>query len=178
MGYRSDVTYIIAFPDDRRMYSFIAQAKVLSNTEILESDVAQTDLAKWGDMEAALNECAVIPRNIVSPDPAMIFFSAEAVKWYPSYPDVMSHDSLLALAEVNLRGYETHRVPLSGSLLNGGYDMTPIAMRFIRVGEDTEDVTIIDKGSCWLENYIDIRRAVNIAGALEHKAKQLMGKDV
>ena len=178
MGYRSDVTYIIAFPDDRRMYSFIAQAKVLSNTEILQSDGAQVYQDKWGDMEAALNECAVIPRNIVSPDPAMIFFSAEAVKWYPSYPDVMSHDSLLALAEVNLRGYETHRITLSGGLLNGGYDMTPIATRFIRIGEDTEDVEIIDKGSCWLENYIGIRRSVNVAGALRHKADRLMGKDV
>ena len=178
MGYRSDVTYIIAFPDDQRMYSFIAQAKVLSNTEILQSDVAQTDLAKWGDMEEALNECAVIPRNIVSPDPAMIFFSAEAVKWYPSYPDVMSHESLLALAEVNLRGFQTHRIPLSGRDQRSGYNMTPIATRFIRVGEDTEDVEIIDKGSCWLEDYIGIRRSVNVAGALRHKADQLMGKDV
>ena len=76
MGYRSDVAYTIRFVDDhdtnneQSFYTFLAEAK-------------------------ANPQCAIALAEVEIDTKRQRFnFSAEGVKWYENYPEVISHKSI------------------------------------------------------------------------------------
>ena len=99
MGYRSDVAYVIKFKNIEERDAFVTLMQAKNDKHITE----------------ALNEV----EHDDSTDP-IITFSCQSVKWYDSYPDVISHHALMEAAV---------------KLYDAGY-------RFVRVGEDANDVEI------------------------------------
>jgi hypothetical protein len=79
MGYRSDVAYIIAGPKDN-VISFLVKCRIAHP-----------------EVTLALKQCTV---GEIGPDLLYIGFSATDVKWYPDYPDVITHNVLWDLAGV------------------------------------------------------------------------------
>jgi hypothetical protein len=110
MGYRSDVAYTIRFTDDhdtnnvQSFYTFLLEAKADPRCAI------------------ALSEVTVDEKN------QRFMFSAESVKWYEHYSDVISHTALFKLAE-----------SWSQQISEGNLSCTMGAI-FIRVGEETNDI--------------------------------------
>jgi len=95
MGYRSDVSYLILFPDEARYHTFLTVARTLSNQPIVNDEIVHINGQKqWGDMTRALGE-TVHGVNMYKDSylhinreyyafPA-IAFKAEDVKWYENY---------------------------------------------------------------------------------------------
>ena len=146
MRYRSDVSYLILFPDEAQYYTFLTTARTLSNQPIVNDEIAHINGQKqWGDMVRALGETvhgvSMYKDSYLNIDreyyafPA-IAFKAESVKWYENYEDVHGHESLLTLAKL---GAEQEDMPYSVGR-NTTSNMTPCTYDFLRVGEDDEDV--------------------------------------
>ena len=76
MGYRSDVAYVIGFPDSRRLNEFIAVVMAVGGEHKVN----------------ALKECDIDREN------NRINFFQDSVKWYDSYEDVQGHEGLLEFA--------------------------------------------------------------------------------
>jgi len=110
MGYRSDVAYTIRFVDDhdtnnaQSFYTFLAEAKTNPHCAL------------------ALSEVEIDEKR------QRFTFFAESVKWYESYPVVISHTALFNLAE-------SWSQQISEGKLN-----CKIGAIFIRVGENTSDI--------------------------------------
>ena len=110
MGYRSDVAYTIRFVDDhdtnneQSFYTFLLEAKANPKCQIALSEV-EIDHKKQ-----------------------MFFFTANDVKWYDNYPDVMSHMALVHLAE-------DWSCQVSEGKLH-----CKIGVAFVRVGEESNDI--------------------------------------
>jgi hypothetical protein len=146
MGYRSDVSYLILFPDEAQYHAFLTTARTLSNQPIVNDEITHINGQKqWGDMTRALGE-TVHGVNMYKDSylhinreyyafPA-IAFKAEDVKWYENYEDVHGHESLLALARI---GTKQEDMPYSVGT-NTTSNMTPCTYDFLRVGEDDDDV--------------------------------------
>lgn len=119
MGYRSDVGYVIKFPNEDALNAF----KV-------------STLFEDKELRDALAECET--RNLA------ITFHAESVKWYESYPYVDSHERLLSAA--------------CEEPFNAG-------VRFIRVGEEYDDVEVRDMGDDRLDAYayITVHRSLEFS---------------
>lgn len=74
-------------------------------------------------------------------------YHAYSVKWYDSYEDVQAHETLM---------HETLE------LFNTEQDIT--GYRFIRIGEEYEDVVVQDHGDAdELWEYLEVHRSVNIS---------------
>lgn len=110
MGYRSDVAYTIRFTDDhdtnnvQSFYTFLAEAKTKP-------------------------QCAIALSEVVIDEKRQRFtFSATNVKWYDSYPDVMSHHALLELAG-----------DWAAQVFEGKLNCR-IGSVFVRIGENLDDI--------------------------------------
>ena len=110
MGYRSDVAYTIRFTDDhdtnntQSFYTFLAEAKLKP-------------------------QCAIALAEVVVDEKRQRFtFSATNVKWYDSYPDVMSHHALLELAG-----------DWAAQVFEGKLNCR-IGSVFVRIGENLDDI--------------------------------------
>jgi hypothetical protein len=116
MGYRSDVAYTIRFVDDhdtnneQSFYTFLMEAKANPKCQIALAEV-EIDHKKQA-----------------------FYFSANDVKWYETYPEVASHDALIAQARSWVQQH-----------LEGKLNCT-IGVIFTRVGEDSNDVEEIAEG--------------------------------
>lgn len=116
MGYRSEVAYTIRFTsDDERakqsFYTFIAEAKARAAT----AGCFTEEQGRWGSGDGFE----------VDEKRYRINFSAQDVKWYESYPDVMWHEALIELAAEWANDEDNH---------------SEIAYAFVRIGEETEDI--------------------------------------
>jgi hypothetical protein len=152
MGYRSDVSYLILFPDEAQYHIFLTTARTLSSQPIVNDVIESINGQKqWGDMAHALDQTvhgvSMYKDNYLTIDgkhyafPA-IAFKVESVKWYESYEDVHGHESLLVLASIGSRQVETpYPVGTNTTQL-----MTPCTYNFLRVGEDDEDVERRESG--------------------------------
>lgn len=109
MGYRSDVAYTIRFTDDhdtnneQSFYTFLLEAKANPQLQIALAEVE------------------------VSAKKHMFTFTANDVKWYDNYPDVMSHMALVKQAE-----------DWSCQVSEGKLACT-IGSMFVRIGEEAND---------------------------------------
>lgn len=163
MGYRSDVSYLILFPDEARYHTFLTVARTLSNQPIVNDEITDVNGQKqWGDMVRALDETvhgvSMYKDSYLTFDgkhftfPA-IAFKAESVKWYESYEDVHGHESLLALADIGSK-QEALSYPVGANAASNIYPvsanttskMTPCTYNFLRVGEDEDDTERRDGG--------------------------------
>lgn len=154
MGYRSDIAYLILFPDDAEYHTFLSEVHALSGERIQgEGFDSLNGNSYWGDMRSALAETVhgvgVYDQRYMSVDgvyykfPA-IAFKAEDVKWYPSYADVHSHESLIHLARLRIDDSEKKPYPTG---TNTTTLMTRCAVDYLRIGEDSTDVERIEKGT-------------------------------
>lgn len=113
MGYRSNVAYKIVFSDAEQFNVFLIEAKSKPETRLCFED---EDL-------------------VVAYDKQEIRFLAEAVKWYPDYPDVKCHHKLFELCdEYNQRQEERFIDTKEVSI-------TPptVSYLFRRIGESEDD---------------------------------------
>ena len=110
MGYRSDVAYTIRFVDDhdtnnnQSFYTFLMEAKANPKCQIALAEV-EIDHKKQ-----AFN------------------FSANDVKWYENYPDVISHNALFEQARSWADQVREQKL------------FCKIGAIFTRVGEQTDDM--------------------------------------
>jgi hypothetical protein len=174
MGYRSNIAYMILFPNETEYLSFLTEAATLSNQPINNEDITEVNGRQvWGDMSSALAETKhganAYRQDYLSSDgvqkyfPAIVFH-AKDVKWYTSYPDVHSHESLIALAKLWIVGGEfSYDIGAYKDVL-----MTKCAVYSVRVGEDRGDEDTIDLGRhvamysrpMWVERQIDFHGSI------------------
>ena len=111
MGYRSDVAYTIRFVSD-------------DDTKNRQSFYTFLAEAK---SKAAIAGCFNAHWNEVEVDEVRlrINFTADNVKWYEDYADVQCHEALISLAD---------------EWANDELNNSGIAYRFVRIGEEVEDV--------------------------------------
>jgi hypothetical protein len=111
MGYRSDVAYTIRFVSD-------------DDTKNRQSFYTFLAEAK---SKAAIAGCFNAHWNEVEVDEVRlrINFTADNVKWYEDYADVQCHEALINLAN---------------EWVNDELNNSEIAYKFVRVGEEVEDV--------------------------------------
>jgi hypothetical protein len=120
MGYRSDVAYTIRFNDENSYRLFIAEAKSKDLGKCFSNDDSYYEEAVCDDEKWAIN------------------FSAQSVKWYDSFPDVVMHNQLIALAEDWIQS-ELHRQIKDG--VEGNSETTyRLGYIFTRIGEDVTDI--------------------------------------
>ena len=131
MGYRSDVAYTIRFTDDhdtnnmQSFYTFLAEAKLKP-------------------------QCAIALAAVVIDEKRQRFtFNAEDVKWYDSYPHVMSHHALLELA--GDWAAQVHEGKLH----------CRIGSVFVRIGENIEDIEEVHAGDYGYD-WIQVERRLNM----------------
>lgn len=152
MSYRSNIAYVIAFPNDEELASFLAQAKTLSGQPIDANDAKilheqrfdnrGSHPAEWGRMDLALNECGVCWQKDLHQTPYIGFY-AEGAKWYDGHQDVEAHESLvnLAIAHYYQGGDKT-------TYLNGtSFTCSMIAYQYLRIGEHEDDTTGFERGT-------------------------------
>lgn len=178
MGYRSDVHYVIAFPNDAELASFLAQAKVLSGQPMTASDAVTSgrnygdQQIMWGDMVSALDECKIQFQAYGGPKVPFIGFYAVNVKWYETYADVQSHESLLTLARILYLGEGRKTTHCYTGKGEPPKTATMIAYDFIRIGEDDNDVErrgegiSLMTGNTWVQRRIrtwsDVEKALGM----------------
>jgi hypothetical protein len=95
-----------------------------------------------------------------------IAFKAEEVKWYPSYPDVHKHESLIALARqrIDIENRTSYRVGKGSDAL-----MTRCTVNYLRIGEDHGDVEQFEEGrhvslhasSMWVKRSVSLNDAMD-----------------
>lgn len=130
MGYRSDVAYTIRFVHDhdtnneQSFYTFLVEAK-------------------------SKPECAIALSEVTVSDKHQAFyFTANDVKWYESFPDVVSHEALVNLA------CDWARQVHEGTL------HCRIGVAFMRIGEDITDVEERFEGD-YNYDWVNIERKIN-----------------
>ena len=131
MGYRSNVAYMIAFHDPEQYWSFIAESKCDPDT----SDC----WTEWEDDMFKQND-----------DDLSIQFSADDIKWYSNYKDVMCHENLWYKAEQRLEN-----TPLDfGKGVCSGY--------FTRIGEAEDDIDSKVFGDAPPYDFINLYREIKV----------------
>jgi hypothetical protein len=174
MGYRSTIAYMILFPNEKEYLAFLTEAATLSNQPINNEDFTTINgSGVWGDMSSALAEtkhsAKAYRQDYLTQDGARrhfpaIVFNASGVKWYPSYPDVHAHESLMFLAQLWVNGGEfSYDIGVGKDVL-----MTKCAMYMVRYGEDKGDEELIDVGRhtsltatpIWVERSIDFHGSI------------------
>jgi hypothetical protein len=152
MGYRSDVSYVIVFPDAAQYHMFLTTARTLSNQPIVNDEIENINGQKvWGDMVRALDQTThgvnIYKNGYLSVDgdcyifPA-IAFKVQSVKWYENYEEVHDHESLLTLAYLFSKGELTEYTVGKATTAR----MNPCTYDFLRVGEDDDDIERRDGG--------------------------------
>jgi hypothetical protein len=119
MGYRSEVSYIVRFKDSEDREAYINMLIVAKNEHTTQ----------------ALKELSKLEND-------KLFFHAEDVKWYDSYPDVVAHTQIYLQAVELFEG--------------AGY-------RYVRIGEEVEDIEIEEDGEyddLW--DYTSINRSIDV----------------
>jgi hypothetical protein len=164
---------MILFPNEKEYLAFLTEAATLSNQPINNEDITEVnDRPMWGDMSSALAETKhsanAYRQDYLTSDgvqkyfPAIVFH-AKDVKWYTSYPDVHSHESLMALAQLWVKGEFSYDIGVGKDVL-----MTKCAMYMVRYGEGSGDEELIVVGRhialtatpMWVERSIDFHESI------------------
>jgi len=126
MGYRSDVSYLILFPDEARYHTFLTVARTLSNQPIVNDEIVHINGQKqWGDMTRALGETV---HGVNMYKDSYLHINRE----YYAFPAI-------AFKAEDVKWYENYEMPYSVGT-NTTSNMTPCTYDFLRVGEDDDDV--------------------------------------
>ena len=119
MGYRSDVAYTIRFVDDHDTNNEQSFYTFLAEAKSNAATAPCFGDDHWADVE-------------IDEERLRINFAADDVKWYPSYPSVACHEALIDLAD---------------EWANDESNNSEIAYRFVRIGEEYEDIEIRSNGN-------------------------------
>ena len=176
MGYRSNIAYLILFPSDAEYHSFLSEVSALSGQRIQGEEFDNLNgNSHWGDMRSALAETVhgvgIYAQRYLSLQgdclkfPA-IAFKAEEVKWYPNYPDVHGHESLIALAKqrIDMDDKMSYRVGKGSDAL-----MTKCAVNYLRIGENHGDVEEFEEGThvALFDTPMWMKRSVSLNDAMD-----------
>lgn len=139
MGYRSTVAYTIRFIpqsyDKPEEPTDLVKAKATFYTFLAEAKANEETAGAFADEDLKIDE-----------DNLAIYFFADCVKWYESYPDVMCHEALISL---------------SREWADDGDCSNPfIGGAFARIGEELDDNT----EDCWGQgdyDWIGIHRSMS-----------------
>lgn len=172
MGYRSEVAYVIAFPNDAELASFLAQAKALSGQPMQPSDVTQAGLTgqgvfNWGDMSSALDECQIKFQEADGVETPLIAFYCDQVKWYEADRFVYAHESLLSLARVNYQNGGNQRDYNYRGNGTPPHTCTKISAEFMRIGEDDDDIVHENFGISYATGNMYVERKIGMWTSLE-----------
>jgi len=126
MGYRSDVAYMIEFRKPEDYWGFIAEAQSDPDTMMC------WDKEEWNSFKQ-------------NDEQLCIQFSADCVKWYPEYPDVMCH--------INLWDKARQRDADTLETCDGYY---------VRIGEEVNDLDEKSFGMNPPYDWIEINRSIQI----------------
>ena len=132
MGYRSDVAYTIRFVSDDDTKNRQSFYTFLAEAKSNAATAPCFGDGHWADVE--IDETRL-----------RINFAADDVKWYPSYPSVACHEALIDLAD---------------EWANDDANFSEIAYRFVRVGEEMDDVETKTNGSIATWDWVNVVRAI------------------
>ena len=144
MGYRSDVAYIVKFhhnsQPEKVFADYIAFQDWVKNKHTTIYTV--TDLATQKEVERLHTYEDEANHIKWSGKESLMMFQVDDVKWYESFGDVRWHTELLE----KVKEYET-----------GNY-------RFVRIGEDYNDVEVDEHAETYFEIWelLDIQRCVTV----------------
>jgi len=164
MGYRSDVAYVVAFHDYEKPE--VAHAEFVAFQAWVKQHLVQTDevnvvatgmyplMFNHADAEKACNELKWYPQE------GVLMMRWQSVKWYPAYPETNWHEALLFKSTTYTTG----------------------AYRFVRVGEEFDDVEVreerfhsashqLGRGYS-LEEWVDVNRSVSFSPPSETLNKE------
>jgi hypothetical protein len=131
MGYRSDVAYTIRFTSDHD-----EKNKQSFFTFLAEAKSKAATAACFGEQEWA--EFQIDEARF------RINFACDDVKWYESYPDVACHEALISLAKE----------------WADESDNPEIGYRFVRIGEDADDIEQKEGGDAdW--DWVQVSRTIS-----------------
>jgi hypothetical protein len=133
MGYRSDVAYTIRFTSDHDEKNKQSFFTFLAEAKARAATAACFLEREW--VEFVVDEARF-----------RINFACDDVKWYESYPDVACHEALIALAN---------------EWVNDEDNNSGIAYKFVRIGEDDDDIEQKEGGDAdwdWVQVERTIRR--------------------
>ena len=131
MGYRSDVAYTIRFVSDDDTKNRQSFYTFLAEAKSKAATAPCFGDDHWAEVE--IDETRL-----------RINFAADDVKWYPSYPSVACHEALIDLAD---------------EWANDESNNSDIAYRFVRIGEEQEDIETKTNGSAsW--DWVNVVRAI------------------
>ena len=150
MGYRSDVAYVIRFVSKDDTEPEKAFADFVHFTNWVKDE--HKTMAEAGDT-TVIHTYEKEDENLkIHKQSLMLSFCAEDVKWYESYVDVQWHEQLLDKATT----YET-----------GNY-------RFVRIGEEIEDIEIKQHDPTYFEmyEYVDVVRSIEFSPPSEPEDKE------
>jgi hypothetical protein len=164
MGYRSDVAYVVAFHDDQQPE--VAHAEFVAFQAWVKQHSIQTDEVNivatgmhpvefnHADAEQSSDEMKWYPQE------GVLMMRWQSVKWYPNYPETNWHQALL----------------FKSLTYNTG------AYRFVRVGEEFDDVEVIEEGcrggshelgrGYSLYEWVDVHRSVSFSPPSETLNKE------
>ena len=131
MGYRSDVAYTIRFVSDDDTKNKQSFYTFLAEAKSNAATAPCFGDGHWADVE--IDETRL-----------RINFAADDVKWYPSYPSVACHEALIDLAD---------------EWANDGSNNSDIAYRFVRIGEEPEDVEVKTNGNADFD-WVNVARSI------------------
>ena len=132
MGYRSDVAYTIRF-----VHEDDTNNKQSFYTFLAEAKVNAATAACFGDrpwVEFEIDEARY-----------RINFACDDAKWYESYADVQCHEALINLAS---------------EWVNDEDNNSGIAYKFVRIGEDNEDVEVREGGDVDYD-WVHVNRSIS-----------------
>jgi hypothetical protein len=131
MGYRSDVAYTIRFTADHDEKNKQSFYTFLAEAKANAATAACFHEREWAEFE--IDEARY-----------RINFAADHVKWYSDYPDVRCHEALLDLAD---------------EWANDESNNSEIAYRFVRIGEEYEDIEVRANGNADFE-WLGVSRSI------------------
>ena len=132
MGYRSYVAYTIRFTSDHDEKNKQSFFTFLAEAKSKAATAACFNEPDWSEF-------------VVDEKRFRINFAADYVKWYESYPDVACHEALISLAKE----------------WADESDNPEIGYRFVRIGEDADDIEQKEGGDAdwdWVQVERTIRR--------------------
>lgn len=118
MGYRSNVAYTIRFVHEDDTNNKQSFYTFLAEAKSNAASAACFGEQGWAEFE--IDEARF-----------SINFATEDVKWYESYADVQCHEALINLAS---------------EWVNDEDNNSGIAYKFVRIGEDNEDIEVREGG--------------------------------
>lgn len=157
MGYRSAVAYVVAFgsndqPEKAHIEYLQFQAWVKQLVTDSEVNPGQPETYDYTNAMKDFNTSDGWAEFKWYPENNMLIFRVDHAKWYPEYPDVKWHETVVEQAnEYSTAGY-----------------------RFVRIGEEYDDIETREENASNIDlfEYVDVCRTVEVSRPSEQQNKE------